>query len=246
MALTSLFVKNPQGPRFNIDNFLKREGQVLEQNFEVDCSVSEQYEHTADITSNPVERGLDVNDHYNPRPVRITLEMVHSDSPIKISNLVSGLVTNAGQTIGANVIGGGAGRIVGGVGASYGFGALASLVTKQSLNRSQTAYQQFVNMMNNGSVFTLITGLDVYPDMMVENITVNRVRNTGKALSFSVTAKRIRFVNSEEIEAPRIANLAVNDRVQKKTETGKQAAKQPSPQRTSIVGSVFRNIFGGS
>ncbi len=47
-----------------------------------------------------------------------------------------------------------------------------------------------------GKPFTVVTSLDVYRDMLVEDINLQRSRETGEAISFSINLSQIRIVTS--------------------------------------------------
>ena len=51
------------------------------QTLYIDGAATEQYDITAELSSHPVEDGVDVSDHVHLNPDRLTLECVVSDHP---------------------------------------------------------------------------------------------------------------------------------------------------------------------
>ena len=63
-------------------------------------------------------------------------------------------------------------------------------------SRRVEAFQQFQNLMESKAVFNLITGYQIYENMVAINFNVENTIDTGNALSFSLTMQQVRIVNT--------------------------------------------------
>ena len=63
-------------------------GYVTIDGYSIDASVSEQHSFDSEVTEFPVESGSNITDNVRPKPIKITIEGVVSDTPIgKIADL---------------------------------------------------------------------------------------------------------------------------------------------------------------
>lgn len=56
----------------------------------VDVTISEQYDREAEVTLNPVEKGIDVVDHRRIKPIAIRMSGIVSDSPNNLLDVLQG------------------------------------------------------------------------------------------------------------------------------------------------------------
>ena len=65
-------------------------------NIELDAALDENHEWSAEATSNPVEEGAPVTDHVIEQSDKLKIRGFVTDSPLNLSQSVSGLVNSAG------------------------------------------------------------------------------------------------------------------------------------------------------
>lgn len=112
-------------------------------------------------------------------------------------------------------------------------GAATSLVSDSS--RSRDAYLTLVDLFDSDQVFTIVTSLQVYPDMVFTDLSVHIDPQTGKAIDFEATVRTIRFASSEFVDAPTVKSVAHTAPKAKKP-----AVKAPIP--VEKAGSLLLNL----
>jgi len=250
MALATIFpLRRAKGPIFNqqkLNDDLPTEltdgTKDLEQTnqgtaFAVQAAISETYDFNAEVTSNPVEDGLDVTDNINVRPLEIALTMKHSDTPIDLSGIFRGAAVAGGSLVG-KTLGGSLGQVAGGVAAGAYSGLLQGGTSKQGL--AKTCYQQFRSYLEAGAILTVQTGLDLFKNMAIINLQVTRNQKTGRSIEFTVRLRQIRVVTSAAVEIPIIRERKVNEQATNRKDDGKQKSKEITGTRKSIV----KNLAG--
>jgi hypothetical protein len=95
---------------------------------------------------------------------------------------------------------------------------------------SKQAYDYLLELRNQRTVFTVVTGLQVYANMAFENITFDRDKDTGKALSFSVELTQIKKVSAQ---TKNVSRAKIKDKYDAKTQ-GTTTDNQGS-QRTAEI-----------
>lgn len=261
MALATIFTsKTARGPIFASQKKPDQVVEDLEANgmlnsaaykqfysgvFAVDCSISEDYDFSAEVTDNPVEKGINVSDNINVKPLKISMSLIQSDTPIFLEDLIGGIAVGAGAAIGQSV--GPLGTIAGGVGA----GALAKLMQNkatsgqvQQKTLSKTCYECFRNLLEQKAVLTIQTGLGIYKDMVIEGLRISRTPKDGRSLRFTVALRQIRIVQSQvrEVRAPK-RSRKVGDRANPTADKGRQSVKQNESfilQAGGLFGSLFQ------
>lgn len=133
----------------------------------IDASVSETHSDTSDVTENPVEQGAKITDHVQIKPKQLTIQGVISDTPINFAFVDN--VAGAINTV-KSYLGG--------------------------TTRSIDAYNRLVDIQRKRDPITVITGLRVYSNMILQNISVNRTATTGKAVHFTAELREIRIAGT--------------------------------------------------
>jgi hypothetical protein len=108
--------------------------------------------------------------------------------------------------------------------------AFVPIPAKHDQPLSKKAYDYLIELRNNRTVFTVVTGLQVYANMAFENITFDRDKDTGKALSFSVELAQIKKVSAQ---TKSVASAKIKDKYNAKKQ-GTTTDNQGS-QRTAEV-----------
>lgn len=134
----------------------------------IDASVREVHDSDCTATDNPVEEGADVTDHVTIEPKRLSIEGVITDTPISFG--VVSAVEGAVRTVG---------RL-------FGMGT-----------RSKNAYDKLVALQATRKPFTVVTGLKVYKNMILEKLSVPRTCDTGNSIHFTANMKEIIIARSQ-------------------------------------------------
>jgi len=204
MALLSLITQNkPQRTGFKG----KDSGNDI---FLVDATVSDSYEITSEVTDSPVEDGIDISDHARLKPITYQIEGEISETPLNLSASLQGLTTTAGATVGREL--GGFGQSAAGIAGGF-FGAS---LFQESSNPAKVARDKLEELIQNKTIFTIITKNKKLDDMILTSIRFPRAQGDGRKLKFSATAKQIRIVKSQAVLIKKIAKSA----------SGSAAAKQ--------------------
>jgi len=157
-----------------LPDLLSRTDYVI---LKIDATPRQTHRMQQDVPEYPIETGFNIVDDVQRKPKRLTIDGIISDVP---SDLLASLIE-----------------------------PVASLVRGESL--SITAWQILKGLMGEqvdgvylqpdlvGQPFDVVTGLDLYTNMIIENLTVTRTSDTGEALWFSASLKEIRTVSSETI-----------------------------------------------
>lgn len=133
----------------------------------IDASVEETHESSADLTENPVEEGAKITDHVQLKPNTLTINGVISDTPITFALLDD--ITGIVNTVG---------RFLG------------------KTSRSVDAYNKLVELQKTREPFKVVTGLKVYSNMILTNLSVNRTASTANAIHFTATMQEIRIAKT--------------------------------------------------
>lgn len=212
--------------------------ETYQQGFFVDAAEVEDYDFSANISRHPIEKGLKPTDSIELNPIGIALTLRHTDTPIKVTDVFSGIGTSIGAQVGQKV--GPLAAQVGGVAA----GALTGMLRNGQGNqrtRSKSMYDQFISLWQNKAVLTIQTGLSIYRDMAIQRVSINRTPGVGKSLRFTVYLSQIRVVSSEiiEVDTP-IKELNVSDKNKPQSDRGRQSLKTVDESK----GSILKQIFG--
>ncbi len=96
-------------------------------------------------------------------------------------------------------------------------------------------YRQLEKLADDHAFITIITGLRVYNDMVIETIDIQRDINTGKALRFSATFSQVTLVSTKVTENIKETVKAKTHRAFKKKKVGKQPTKPLAASPTPIA-----------
>jgi hypothetical protein len=89
--------------------------------------------------------------------------------------------------------------------------------------RAISSYQQLLDVQELAEPFDLVTGLMVYPNMLIERITVNRDKEHARLMKFEAECSEVQIVSTEG------AASSGDDKAQSTTKRGQVAARESSP-----------------
>lgn len=84
------------------------------------------------------------------------------------------------------------------------FYAVNALAFTEEFDRVGAVYQALVDVITGPQLVRLVTGLDIYDDVALTDLTFDRSKDVGRdALRFSATCKVLRIVNAQVLRVPR-------------------------------------------
>ena len=134
---------------------------------EVDVTISEEYVHGFELSTNPVEKGIDVADHKRRKPVMLRMSGIVTDSPNNVLDVMAG---NLSGTLGATRDDAG----------------------NEVDTRSRDAYERLRAMAARTDPIKIVTRQGVYDSMTFTSFTVQK-NDAGRYLGFSAVLEEIRF-----------------------------------------------------
>jgi len=208
-----------------------------QEQFAFDCTVSEGHSHTADITDYPVEDGSVYSDNMYINPKKLSLETIISDDPITLEGAMLGNAAAAFGNIPTP-----AGALAAGAVAGIG-GALLNKDTKQ---RSLDHFRILTQLQENKVMITVVTGLRVYPNMMIAGMDFPRTKETGRSLKTTISLTEIKIAQTEKVKIPP-KNTKKKGSVKKRSQGNKPGTAATAAQEAkgkTIAKSMF-DFFKG-
>lgn len=216
----------------------------------LDVCLTEVITLSSTITEHPVETKEAISDHIFKNPLRVKLEGYITDAPSKIFGVLdTPLMKNSVNSVLNNI--------------------KALLPFNEATKPSIQAYQLLTSLHEKRELINVVTKLNVFQNMAIENITFHSDKNTGERLEFSAELIQIRFATVRksyysgykqgvaEIAAPKVENgIAPKSIEQPKSivktavkaggdlwDKGREAYNQAG-QNPAIKQSVFGPFFG--
>jgi len=187
--------------------------------FDFDSVVSEDHTSRLEICENPVETGVLMSDHVFMRPRELVIQAVVTNTPLEMRtpdhDKVTELNTDKAWLIPAD--------------------------STDSETRAQRAFGLLLALQESGNPFNIQTGLKLYEDMLVKELTTTTDANTEGGLVFRATVREVQFTSTETITYPPRADKKTTIDASKKTTSGEKQATPPAPEkRTSVLAQGLR------
>jgi len=212
-----------------------------------DVIEAETHETISEITSHPVESGVEITDHIRPQPDRLSLVAYVTNQPIYVNPLTErgellnfpleipeyfpsaeALLTSPGGALrfGAGALGDAIGDLVG-LGGPSGAQLLAF---SEPFNAIVETYEALIELQKNGVALAVFTPVRAYEDMVLERVSTPRtVGDAGVA--FQIDVRQLRIVESGVVAAPPIP---VEPRGVPESAKGGQGAKPPDAGEDAV------------
>lgn len=152
---------------------------------EIDATVRQNHRISQSIPQHPVEEGFEISDDVQPKPKTLVLDCIISDIPPQILAAFAQPILDL---------------INGNTRSSSAWTVLKGLVGE--MVDGSTLQPELL-----GQPFDVVTSLDVYKSMLVEDINLNRSQSTGESISFSISLRQVRIVSS--VVGPDRANAPI-------------------------------------
>lgn len=188
---------------------------------QLDAVISESHSNVVRITKNPVEVGVDTNDHAVIEPKKITIIAEVSDTPLgfaaltQIVDLLTGL-----------------------------FGSS----TSGNITRSITAYNALVQIQEARQTIEVQTKLKEYKDMLITNISTFQDKDSSRIVSMSIQLEELIVTPSEvvQIDKSQLKAGPTKSQAASAENKGKQEPISPSPAKEKSYLKMGSNILSGS
>lgn len=104
-------------------------------------------------------------------------------------------------------------------------------------------YQELSDLIDKKEPVTIVTGLKVYDNMVLENFSVDRDKSTGSSLNFSLDARQIKVIQTQSIAIPKSKLIPKTDAVSTKSNLQAQTKADMGKQTGGAVDSVKSASF---
>jgi len=180
-----------------------------------DAVLNENITATSTITSNPIETGAEVNDHIFDNPKIYT--MIGGVSNISFNPLDSDIFNAVSGLFGESADGAG---------------------------RKVTAWETLNRLKTIGEPFTVQSGLESIPNMVISGLEADNNASTYKSLVFTATLTQVIIVNSVSVTFTdeQLEDGSTQEQAAPNLDQGK-VTKEPVTD-TSVLRSIF-DIFAG-
>jgi len=197
-----------------------------------DAVVSENHQLAAEATQHEIEDGSDIHDHIINRGRTLSLEGIISDDPITI--LQTGILSRTIAT-----------ATPGFLRSKLGYG-----ISGDKGKPSKSMFDNFNEIYNRKMAITIVTGLKLYDNMVMEDFNAPRSSKTVRSLNFTATFRQIRIVSAALVSAPSVYQ-DVELGAQEKKNIGKQNTKSVIENSKETFtkkvkdwsGRVFKELF---
>ena len=193
--------------------FFRKECKIGE--LVIDVSLKQEIKYSNVITEFPVENGSSITDHIIVKPTRLVLSGMIIDSTFDIYGNVQ-KITNLFTTNPIN--------------------NLTNLVKGVSAKQI-TAYQILQTLWQNKSLVTVTFKLDVFPNMVIEDLSFTSDNGTIDNLPFEITLVQMKQAEVENVYISRNRNVnnSLKGLATPKSIFGKQESKQPTENQKSFL-----------
>lgn len=182
----------------------------------IDASLKEDIIITSNVTEHPVENGTAISDHIFKQPIKLQIEGYITDSPNIVLGVINlPLVKNSAQSLIDN------------------FKNLLPFNTGDT--PSQQAYSVIMQMWKERALITIVTQLEVFDNMVIENVNFTKDAQSVHRLVFSMQCKQVAFVDTatSTITPRNIINKNITAVNSKKLDVG--IVEKPTSIAKSIV-----------
>jgi hypothetical protein len=175
---------------------------------ELDCILTESHHYQNEVTEFPIEAGFSIGDHVIHKPEQVTLEAFNTNSPI-----IQGSESVTDNRVKAT---------------------LENLL----LTAGYDLPDAVIANQNQAKVVTIVTGLRIYTNMVLTDLTIPRDHNNANALQFTATFKHLIILQSQTVFIANVNDVmspGIKNKVAPKVDTGSVDA----PNATQEQGDIF-------
>jgi hypothetical protein len=191
----------------------------------------------AAVTAHPVERGVAVNDHVRPEPLRLSVEAWVTNTPLKVPTTqmrgVQGSVRSEGMNVPVTQLVGLGVRVPSQVTVP-----VEALRFDGEFDRVRDVYQELRTIQEAGQAVSIQHmkqgGLEDYEDMVIVSLSAPRDAQSGSAVAFTFDAQKVRIVDTRRVKVDAPAKQK-----KKKGEQGKKKVGDDQPKKRDLLGQAL-------
>jgi hypothetical protein len=181
------------------------------EDIELDATLSETHTASADITDHPVEQGANIVDHARRKPDGLMIEGLVSNTPLSRDQMRR-YISAGGVELET---------------------ATFEDAPRGVLGYAERAFERLKALVG-ARLVTVVTGLESYPNMMLESLSVPRDSKTGDALKFTATFKQVEIVTNKLTTV----ETRVPGAKKKKALGAKAAVEKPKEEYSSALSKI--------
>ena len=183
----------------------------------LDASLRENHVRSSIVAENEIEDGSVISDHVRRNPDSVTIDGIISDFPVGLLGIPGVSATELQR------------KILGSEG-----------LVKGVRKNPEDAWQYLIELQDAAEPFTVITSLQTYDDMIIEELSAPRTSEDGKSLLFTARLKKIKLVFTDTTDAFKVDETVPGAASKKKQ--GKQSTKETTGA-SEDKGSVLFQLF---
>lgn len=183
--------------------------------FSFDAVLSESHTSKLAIMENPVETGVVVADHAFMLPRELEIQAV-------VSDVWLGMRPD-GQTDGSKA------QQVGPVAKDKDW--LVPSEGGDTSSRHQRAWQSMLGLQASANPFSVQTGLLIYDNMLIVELSANQDKRTASTLLFTAKLREVLVVSTETVKYPPRGDKKTTRAASKKTTSGEKQAVAPAAEQ---------------
>ena len=186
--------------------------------FQFDAVLNESHTSKLAIMENPVETGVIVADHAFMLPRELEIQAVVSDVWLRM---------RGDQTDGSRA------QQPGGLAKDFDW--LIPSEGGDTSRRDQRAFQSMLGLQASAATFSVQTGLRLYTNMLLVELSASQDRRTASALIFTAKLREVLVVSTKTAKYPPRADKKTTVNASKKTTSGDKAAVPPADAKKPSV-----------
>lgn len=217
----------------------------------LDASLSEVHSMSGEATSHPVETGSNISDHFHTNPRTVQIQGFITNHPVIVPGSQAVGVREVEkefqweampdipiiQVGGPGVLGMVSGAIATAVGANIHTSTAKGF--EPAFDRVQDVLQELKEIFKEGRVIDIVTTLQIYYNMILESIEINRDVNSVNTLLFNATAKEIAIVETSLVPAPPVPKVERGKEEKQRAKKPATPASEAASQAGTEVGESF-------
>jgi hypothetical protein len=226
----------------------EKNGAVVEIEFDAVLRLTPNTSSTA--TSHPVQKGAPISDHVRPEPLRLSVEAMVTNTPIKVPrtqmNGVTGTVTSQGMDVRISTVVGPGVRQPSSVTVP-----VTALRFSDKFDRVRDVYRELRAIQDASQPVSIRTmkgsddsgneveahGLEDYEDMVIVSLSAPRDAQSGSAVAFTFDAQKVRIVDTTTIQTAAVNAPAKT--TARRGQTGKKEITEKEPKKRDLLGQAL-------
>lgn len=206
----------------------------------IDATRESGHKSSVKVTAHPVEKSTDVTDHIKMEPINLSIDGRIVREPTYVESVLSRATV---ASVGVGTAGSSLSPITSTFVSKMGGLLTEAVLESPGGNRIRDVFELLLSMQQEGKVFTAVTRLRAYPNMVLQNLQVPDSFEHGDGLDFTAELVEVRIVETEtaEIAERKIDPKNKHSKTKKEEEATQKTEEIPS--KTKAVLESKRSAF---